>query len=98
MLTTADKILIEQRVTNEKPSVAVAYVLLIFLGIFGAHRFYLGKIGSGIVMLLLSLTVVGLIVTFIWSFIDLFLIPGQVREQVNALRQKLTVEAMAHSG
>ena len=35
--------LIEQRVANEKKSVALAYVLWFFLGGFGIHNFYLGK-------------------------------------------------------
>jgi TM2 domain-containing membrane protein YozV len=97
MLKTEDKILIEQRVTNEKPSTGVAYLLLIFLGVLGAHRFYLGRTGTGIIMALISLTFVGLLVTGVWAFIDLFLIPGMVREKVDALRQRLTVEAMAQS-
>ena len=95
MLTTQDRILIEQRLTNDKPSIAVAYILLIFLGALGAHRFYLGRTGTGIIMLLISLTFFGLIITLIWAFIDLFLIPGMIREKIDALRQKLTVEAMA---
>jgi len=51
------------------PKSRLAAVLLCFLlGVFGAHRFYVGKIGTGILML----------VTFggfgIWALIDLILI------------------------
>jgi TM2 domain-containing membrane protein YozV len=96
MLTTQDRILIEQRIANDKPSAAVAYILLIFLGVLGAHRLYLGRTGSGIAMLLISLTVVGLIVTVIWAVIDLFLIPSIIREKVEGMRQKLTTEALSN--
>jgi TM2 domain-containing membrane protein YozV len=48
----------------------VAAVLAFVLGTLGIHRFYLGRTGSGVLMLVLSLTIVGLIVTGIWSLID----------------------------
>lgn len=40
------------------------------LGCFGVHRFYTGKIASGFIMLLLSVTIILLPVTIIWAFID----------------------------
>ncbi len=45
-----------------------ALLLCILLGGLGAHRFYVGKIGTGILMLL---TLGGL---GIWAFIDLIMI------------------------
>jgi TM2 domain-containing membrane protein YozV len=48
----------------------VAALLAFFLGIFGVHRFYLGRIGSGVVMLVLTCTFVGVAITGIWAFID----------------------------
>jgi TM2 domain-containing membrane protein YozV len=45
-----------------------AFLLCFFFGVFGAHRFYVGKVGSGIAQLL---TVGGL---GIWALIDLILI------------------------
>ena len=60
-------------------SMAVAYVLLIVLGYLGIHRFYLGKIGTGILYLLtLGLFGIGIIV-------DLFITAGSVRK-INAKR------------
>jgi TM2 domain-containing membrane protein YozV len=46
----------------------VALLLCWFVGIFGVHRFYVGKIGTGILMIF---TLGGLT---IWTFIDLILI------------------------
>lgn len=48
----------------------VAALLAFFLGVFGVHRFYLGRNGSGIVMLLLTCTFFGLAITGIWAFVD----------------------------
>lgn len=94
MLNTQDRILVEQRVTNDKPSVGVAYLFAIFLlGLFGAHRFYLGRTGTGVIMLLLTLTFFGCIITGVWLFIDLFRIPGMVRDKTEDIRQKYTQEA-----
>lgn len=48
----------------------VAALLAFFLGVFGVHRFYLGRVGSGVVMLVLTCTLVGAIVSGIWAFVD----------------------------
>ena len=45
-----------------------ALLLCFFLGVFGAHRFYVGKIGTGILQLL---TLGGL---GIWWLVDMILI------------------------
>ena len=45
-----------------------AFLLCFFLGFLGVHRFYVGKIGTGILQIV---TLGGL---GIWSFIDLILI------------------------
>ncbi len=94
-LDTQERLLIEQRISNEANNIVVAYLLLIFLGLIGAHRFYMGRTGSGVAMLILTLTVIGLPVTLIWAFVDLFLLPGMAREDREAMRQRLTTEAIA---
>jgi len=45
-----------------------AFLLCFFVGLFGAHRFYVGKVGTGIAQIL---TIGGL---GIWTLIDLIMI------------------------
>ena len=59
-----------------------AYLLCIFLGTLGLHRFYMRRKGSGLAMLLitvLSLGFLGLFICLPWAIVDLFLIPGIIR-------------------
>jgi TM2 domain-containing membrane protein YozV len=94
-LSDNQRILIEQRISNEKPSTGTAYLLCLFLGAIGIHRLYLGERGTGIIMLILGITIIGLLITGPWAFIDLFLIPSIVRKRIEEIRQRLTIEAIA---
>ena len=76
---------------DEKKSLAVAYVLWAAVGPFGGHRFYLGRTGSAVAMLVLTLSLVGFIVAFIWWIVDAVLIPGIVQE----LNRELLEDIMA---
>lgn len=49
----------------------VAALIAFLIGTLGIHRFYLGRTGSGLVMLILSITVFGLVLTVPWAFIDM---------------------------
>ena len=49
----------------------VAAAIAFLLGPLGIHRFYLGRVGTGILMLVLSCTVFGLLVSVPWAFIDM---------------------------
>jgi len=72
-LTERELLILRQEVDSRKKSVAATWLLWLFLGEFGAHRFYLGRVGTGIAMLL---TLGGL---FIWALVDVFLISGMLR-------------------
>lgn len=93
-LSTAQLSLIEQRVANDGPSTAVAYLFWMFLGVVSAHRFYLGRAGTAIIQILSYFIVIG----FVWLLIDAFLIPGMIREKKDKIRQRMTTELLAHSG
>ena len=51
-----------------------AFLLSFLGGLLGLHRFYVGKVGTGILMALLSITFFGLIVSGLWNLIDLVMI------------------------
>lgn len=78
-----------------KKSAMVAYALWFFLGMFGAHRFYLDRSGSGAAQLLLTIgsfillaIVIGafsLLAVAVWVLVDAFMIPDWVREYNNRL-------------
>ena len=103
-LNTQQQILIEQRITNDAKSTGVAYILWFFFAGLGGHRFYLGRTGSAVTMLILTIVgfatvafIVGaipLIVVAIWALVDAFLIPGMIRDHKDRLRQNLTMSAM----
>ncbi|KAL0486187.1 TM2 domain-containing protein [Acrasis kona] len=61
--------------------IVVAYVLWLFLGYLGIHRFYLNRIVSGVIYLL-----TGGIFGIGW-LVDICLIPGMVDEENAAFRQ-----------
>lgn len=90
--TVSNAELRQMHVDANKKSVGVAYLLWFFFGGFGGHRFYAGRtqtaaiqLGSVIVIYVLALTVnpaffmLGL-ATGIWMLVDMFLIPGMIRE------------------
>ena len=54
------------------PKSRMTYVLLdLFFGIFGIHNMYAGFVGTGILQLILSCTVFGLIITIPWCILEL---------------------------
>jgi len=81
-LSIAELTLVEQRVTNDAPSIVVAYLLWLFLWFVSGHRFYLGKPVSAILQILSYFILIG----FVWVLVDAVLIPGMIREKQDEIR------------
>jgi TM2 domain-containing membrane protein YozV len=87
------------RYDANKKSLAVSYLLWVFVGMLGGHRFYNGRTGTAVTQLVLFIlgiaTYIFLIGIFvvaalgIWVLVDAFLIPGWVRTYNNRLASSL---------
>jgi hypothetical protein len=80
-LDTRELLLLDSELKTYGKSMLVGYLLWYFLGIFGGHRFYLKRTGTAVAMLVLSITIIGLIVTSIWWIVDAFLTYQMVKEE-----------------
>lgn len=60
----------QKKLEANQKSVGVAYLLWFFLGGFGAHRFYLEKITSAIIMILCWFVGAGGMFYYFYSIID----------------------------
>lgn len=68
-----------------------AFLLAFFLGVFGVHRFYVGKTGSGLFMLFLTITLVGAVVSGIWATIDwIVIVCGGFRDDQGRVLRRWT--------
>ena len=83
-----------------RKSTTVSYLLWLFVGVLGGHRFYNGRTATAVIQLLLwlfgimSLAAFGLgllllIPLGLWLLLDAFLIPGWVNGHNNALAEQL---------
>ncbi|AWB47078.1 hypothetical protein DCC85_20755 [Paenibacillus sp. CAA11] len=79
-LDARELLLLDSEVKNYGKNMFVAYILWYFLGLFGGHRFYTGRTGSAIFQLILTITVIGLAVNWIWWIVDAFLVHKWVKE------------------
>ena len=101
-LCTQQQMLIEQPLQNDKKSTGAAYALWFFVGFLGGHRFYLGRTGSGIAQLVLTVLgwltlmlgigLVFLLAVGIWVLVDAFLIPGMIEADTAAKRTRISMD------
>jgi len=85
-------LLLRDEVERRKKSPVTTWLLWLSLGTFGAHRFYLGRVVTGLLMLF---TLGGI---FIWAVIDLFLIPGMLRANKEKVQDEVLLELEARRG
>jgi TM2 domain-containing membrane protein YozV len=85
-LTTEELQLLASEMSKKQKSGGIAWILWLFAGGLGGHRFYLGKIGTGVAMLF---TLGGL---GIWAFIDLFLLQGMIRDTNEKIENEIISE------
>ena len=86
------------RFENEKKSAGVALFLCWVVGIFGGHRFYLGR-PHAVTMLIITLVsfplcfvligFAGILATWVWMIADLFQVSQWAREHNTALLAKI---------
>ncbi|WP_425255140.1 TM2 domain-containing protein [Mammaliicoccus sciuri] len=96
-----EKSYIESQVANKGKKTSIAYILLIFIGGLGGHRFYLEKTGSAVGLLLLTLLTgwfTFFIPSLIWIIVDACLIPGYINENNEKIRREATNEIMTIRG
>ena len=74
-MTNDERIIFMSEVTGEKKDVAIGVLLALFLGTFGAHKFYLGQFVLGIIYFIFCWTFIPTIV----SFIEALLMQGTIR-------------------
>lgn len=101
-LTNEEKLLVSSEMNRRGKNMLLAYILLIFLGTLGIHRFYIGKTGSAIAILILTMVgwitavfVVGFVfiaISGVWAFVDLFLVPKMIEETNSKMEKQLVAE------
>lgn len=55
---------------SSKHSKVVLAIVCWFFGMLGIHRFMVGKTGTGILMLILTITIIGALISSIWMIVD----------------------------
>ena len=73
----------DMNMNESDKKMVVAALLCFFIGIIGVHRFYVGKVGTGILMIV---TLGGL---GIWALVDLIMIiTGSFKDKENRKLQR----------
>lgn len=71
------------RIKKREKDRITALILAFFLGGFGAHRFYLGQVGRGLLYLLFFWTLIPAIIAFVDLILFLFMSDKRFDEKYN---------------
>ncbi len=80
-LSAEQRMLFQSEMSRGRKDPTVALLLCLFLGGLGAHHFYMGNVGVGVLYLLFFWTFIPVII----SFVELFLITQRVQNYNNRL-------------
>jgi len=90
-LTAEQFAMVESELERRKKSKGTMYLLWLFFGGLGGHRYYLGDVGYAIGM---TLTLGGL---GFWTLIDVFLIGKRLEEKTQQLEREIIENVKAVS-
>jgi len=96
-MDTRQLAILESELRSRGKNVLVAYILWYALGIIGGHRFFMKKTGSAVAMLILTLTVLGMVISIIWWIVDAFHVHRWVRDENLELEYQLANEILART-
>ena len=91
-LSPQEKVLVDSQVANKAKKPVVAWLLWLFLGGFGGHRFYMGKPGTAVIMIICTLSFFGAFITGIWLIIDAFFIQKWVHQSQEQVEKEAIAE------
>lgn len=90
-LTDHERLLFQTEMTGRRKDTTVGVLLCLFLGGLGAHRFYLGQMGLGVLYILFCWT---LIPPFL-ALVECFLMSGRISRHNTAVGVEIVTQLKA---
>ena len=87
-MTDSQRMMFQSEITKVRKNRTTALLLTLFLGGIGAHHYYMGKVGLGILYTVFFWTFIPAIV----AFVELFLIMKRVDRYNEGISQELAVK------
>lgn len=97
-LTTSELLLVSADVSNYKKSATAAWIIWLFLGLFGGHRYYFNQKKSATVMVLITILSagMGIIITLPWMLYDASQINKWLRLDIEKIEKESTDCILQH--